>query len=102
MNGGQAGSRPPTARSRIEVTPAVAIDDAQAPPRVYTPGVAEDRREIAADPAAASRLTVRGNSVAVVSDGSAVPDSEHDAGHIVPDIFAEGLAPAVARAVRDS
>ena len=35
-------------------------------------GVAEDCRAIAEDPAAVRRLTVRGNSVAVVSDGSAV------------------------------
>jgi malate dehydrogenase (oxaloacetate-decarboxylating) len=72
MNGGKAGSRPRMAQSRIEVIPAVPIDDAQALARVYTPGVAQDCREIAADPAAAGRLTVRGNSVAVVSDGSAV------------------------------
>ena len=51
---------------------------AQALSRVYPPGVAEDCRQIAADPAAAGRLTARGpahrprNSVAVVSDGSAV------------------------------
>ena len=70
MNGDRAGSRPPM--SRIEVSPTVPIDDAQALSRVYTPGVAQDCREIAADPAAADRLTVRGNSVAVVSDGSAV------------------------------
>ena len=40
--------------------------------RVYTPGVADDCRAIADDPAAARRLTMRGNSVAVVSDCSAV------------------------------
>jgi len=38
----------------------------------YTPGVAEPCRKIAADPLAATRLTVKGNSVAVVTDGSAV------------------------------
>ena len=38
----------------------------------YTPGVAEPCRVIAAEPAAARRLTIKGNSIAVVSDGSAV------------------------------
>ena len=38
----------------------------------YTPGVAEPCRVIASDPTAARRLTVKGNSIAVVSDGSAV------------------------------
>jgi malate dehydrogenase (oxaloacetate-decarboxylating) len=58
--------------ARIGITPATKIDDAAALSRVYTTGVAEDCRAIAADPAAARELTVRGNSVAVVSDGSAV------------------------------
>jgi malate dehydrogenase (oxaloacetate-decarboxylating) len=40
--------------------------------RVYTPGVARVCRAIAADADAAYRLTVKGNTVAVVSDGSAV------------------------------
>jgi malate dehydrogenase (oxaloacetate-decarboxylating) len=38
----------------------------------YTPGVAEPCRRIAADPAAANWLTVKGNTVAIVTDGSAV------------------------------
>ena len=38
----------------------------------YTPGVAEPCRQIANDPAIASQLTIKGNTVAVVSDGSAV------------------------------
>jgi malate dehydrogenase (oxaloacetate-decarboxylating) len=52
--------------------PAEPVDDADALARVYTPGVAGDCRAIADDPDAAWRLTTRGNSVAVVSDGSAV------------------------------
>jgi malate dehydrogenase (oxaloacetate-decarboxylating) len=40
--------------------------------RVYTPGVGEVALRIAADPAAAERYTLLGNSVAVVSDGSAI------------------------------
>jgi malate dehydrogenase (oxaloacetate-decarboxylating) len=38
----------------------------------YTPGVAEPCRVIAANPEEAYRLTMKGNSVAVVSDGSSV------------------------------
>jgi len=38
----------------------------------YTPGVAEPCRAIAADPALARTLTIKKNTVAVVSDGSAV------------------------------
>jgi malate dehydrogenase (oxaloacetate-decarboxylating) len=39
---------------------------------LYTPGVAEVSLAVAADPALASRYTARGNTVAVVSDGTAV------------------------------
>ena len=39
---------------------------------VYTPGVAEPCRVIADDPSRARDLTIKGNSVAVVTDGSAV------------------------------
>ncbi len=38
----------------------------------YTPGVARPCEVIAADPEAARKLTIKGNAVAVVSDGSAV------------------------------
>ncbi len=38
----------------------------------YTPGVAEPCKVIAADPSAAMVLTMKGNTVAVVTDGSAV------------------------------
>lgn len=39
---------------------------------VYTPGVAEVSRDIASDPLKAYDLTMKGNSIAIVSDGSAV------------------------------
>ena len=39
---------------------------------LYTPGVAEASRRIAADPEEVDRLTFRGNMIAVVSDGTAV------------------------------
>lgn len=38
----------------------------------YTPGVAEPCRAIAADPEEAYRYTIKSNTIAVVSDGSAV------------------------------
>jgi len=38
----------------------------------YTPGVAEPVRAIAADPEAAYRYTIKGNLVAVITDGTAV------------------------------
>ena len=38
----------------------------------YTPGVAEPCKVIAADPEAAYRYTIKSNTIAVVSDGSAV------------------------------
>jgi malate dehydrogenase (oxaloacetate-decarboxylating) len=59
-------------QSRIAVTPTAKIDDTADLSRIYTPGVADDCREVADDPSAARRLTARGNCVAVVSDGSAV------------------------------
>lgn len=40
--------------------------------RVYTPGVGEVARKIAADPELAAHYTIRANTVAIVSDGSAV------------------------------
>ncbi|MCP3915123.1 MAG: NADP-dependent malic enzyme [bacterium] len=40
--------------------------------RAYSPGVAEPCRAIAADKALARELTVKGNSIAVVTDGTAV------------------------------
>ena len=58
--------------ARIEVSPTAKISDAAALSRVCTPGVAEDCQAVAEDPAAARRLTACGNSVAVISDGSAV------------------------------
>ena len=58
--------------ARIEVRPTVCIDDEADLARAYTPRVAEACRAIAGDPGAARQLTTQGNSVAVISDGSAV------------------------------
>jgi len=40
--------------------------------RVYTPGVGEVARRIAADPSLAAHYTIKANTVAIVSDGTAV------------------------------
>jgi malate dehydrogenase (oxaloacetate-decarboxylating) len=55
---------------RVEVTREV--EDNEDLALVYTPGVAKVCRMIADDPVAAYRFTIRSNSVAVVTDGSAV------------------------------
>ena len=57
---------------KIEVTPKVALRTRDELSRAYTPGVARVCLAIAANPADARRLTIKRNSVAVVTDGSAV------------------------------
>ncbi|HEV7706980.1 MAG TPA: NAD-dependent malic enzyme [Asanoa sp.] len=57
---------------KIEVTPKVALRNRDELSRAYTPGVARVCLAIAENPADARRLTIKRNTVAVVSDGSAV------------------------------
>lgn len=57
---------------KIGVVPTVALDDRDNLSRAYTPGVARVCLAIAEDPAQARRLTTKGHTVAVVTDGSAV------------------------------
>ena len=57
---------------KIELRNKRTVEDARDLSLVYTPGVAKISRMIAEDPVAAYRLTIRSNSVAVVTDGSAV------------------------------
>ena len=57
---------------KIEVTPKVPLKTRDDLSRAYTPGVARISQAIAADPADARRLTTKRNTVAVVTDGSAV------------------------------
>ncbi len=57
---------------KISVENKIAVEDANDLAIVYTPGVAKICRLIDEDPVAAYRHTIRGNSVAVVTDGSAV------------------------------
>jgi malate dehydrogenase (oxaloacetate-decarboxylating) len=57
---------------KIEVTPKVSLRTRDDLSRAYTPGVARICRAIAANPEDVRRLTIKRNTVAVVTDGSAV------------------------------
>jgi malate dehydrogenase (oxaloacetate-decarboxylating) len=57
---------------KIEVTPKVALRHRDDLSRAYTPGVARVCLAIAKNPEDARRLTIKRNTVAVVTDGSAV------------------------------
>ncbi len=57
---------------KIEVNSKVALRTRDELSMAYTPGVARVSLAIAEDPAAARNLTIKGNTVAIVSDGTAV------------------------------
>ena len=57
---------------KLETTAKCAVKSREDLALAYTPGVAEPCKVIAADPDAAYRYTIKANTVAVVSDGSAV------------------------------
>jgi malate dehydrogenase (oxaloacetate-decarboxylating) len=57
---------------KIEVRSKVSLKTRDDLSMAYTPGVGRVAMAIAANPADATRLTIKGNSVAVVTDGSAV------------------------------
>ena len=57
---------------KISVVPKIAVKTRTDLSKVYTPGVARVSLAIAADPLKAFALTIKRNSVAVVSDGTAV------------------------------
>ncbi|MDQ1538378.1 MAG: hypothetical protein QOE58_2771, partial [Actinomycetota bacterium] len=57
---------------KIEVVPTQALRNRADLALLYTPGVAEVSRAIAADPSLAALYTARGNTVAVITDGTAV------------------------------
>ena len=57
---------------KISIEPKIPVKTRQDLSTVYTPGVARVSMAIAADPAKAFNLTIKRNTVAVVSDGSAV------------------------------
>ncbi|KKI93833.1 malate dehydrogenase [Bacillus sp. SA1-12] len=57
---------------KIEITPKNPIKNRDDLSRVYTPGVAQVCRAIADEPLKAHSLTIKRNTVAVISDGTAV------------------------------
>ncbi|EHY89098.1 NAD-dependent malic enzyme [Saccharomonospora azurea] len=57
---------------KLEVTPKVALRNRDDLSRAYTPGVARVCQAIASNPDDARRLTIKRNTVAVVTDGTAV------------------------------
>jgi malate dehydrogenase (oxaloacetate-decarboxylating) len=57
---------------KIEVVAKVPLDTREDLSRAYTPGVAEVCREIARDPSLAHEYTLKKNTIAIVSDGSAI------------------------------
>ena len=57
---------------KIEVVPTKALRGRADLALLYTPGVADVCRAIASDPSLAARYTARGNTVAVITDGTAV------------------------------
>ena len=59
-------------RGKLSVEPKAPVDTAEALALAYTPGVAAPCLEIQKDPARSYELTGRWNTVAVVTDGSAV------------------------------
>ena len=59
-------------RGKFEVRSLIEVKDKESLSLAYTPGVAQPCREIAKDPSAAYLYTRKWNTVAVVSDGSAV------------------------------
>ncbi|MEZ5321483.1 MAG: NAD-dependent malic enzyme [Microthrixaceae bacterium] len=60
------------AGGKIEVLPLAPVGDADDLSMAYTPGVARVCMEIAKDPERSHDLTIRRNTVAIVSDGTAV------------------------------
>jgi malate dehydrogenase (oxaloacetate-decarboxylating) len=59
-------------QGKIEIRSKIAVNTKTDLSLVYSPGVAEPCRAIAANPASVYDYTIKGNTVAVVSDGSAV------------------------------
>ena len=59
-------------RGKLEITPRAAVDNKEALSLAYTPGVAQPCLEIQKDLSKSFELTRRWNTVAVVTDGSAV------------------------------
>jgi len=59
-------------QGKIEITNKIAVDDTDTLSLVYSPGVAQPCLEIEKDPERAYDLTMKGNTIAVVTNGTAV------------------------------
>ena len=57
---------------KLEVVSKVKLNSSEVLSMAYTPGVAEVCREIARDPSLAREYTIKRNTIAIVSDGSAI------------------------------
>ena len=57
---------------KIETVSKIKLDSREALSLAYTPGVAEACRQIAQDPSLAREYTLKRNTIAIVSDGSAI------------------------------
>ena len=61
-----------THKGKIEISPKVPLENKEDLSLAYTPGVAQASREIGADVSKVYEYTIKGNTVAVISDGSAI------------------------------
>ena len=61
-----------THKGKLETVSKVRLDSKEVLSLAYSPGVAEVSREIARDPSLAREYTLKGNTIAIVSDGSAI------------------------------
>lgn len=59
-------------QGKLEITPNVKVTNKQQLSLAYSPGVAEPCKEIREDPRKVYEYTIKGNTVAVVTDGTAV------------------------------
>lgn len=59
-------------QGKLEITPNVKVTNKQQLSLAYSPGVAESCKEIHEDPRKVYEYTIKGNTVAVVTDGTAV------------------------------
>lgn len=59
-------------KGKLEIKTKFEVKDKHDLSLVYTPGVAQVSKDIAKNPEKAYELTIKGNSIAIVSDGSAV------------------------------
>jgi len=78
-------------RGKLEIQPKVPVRTRADLSKAYTPGVAEVCRRIAKDPALAYRYTLKANTIAIVTDGSAVLGLGNIGGHAAIPVM-EGKA----------